>query len=62
MEVRREDFLIVRSALIDPFGNVTDIRFEEIRVDKIPPLELFTFRIPPGVEVVRPPRLPGNSQ
>ena len=62
LEVRKEDFLIVRSALIDPFGNITDIRFEEIRVDKIPPLELFTFQIPPGVEVVRPPRLPGSSQ
>ncbi len=55
LEVRKEDYLIVRSALIDPFGNVTDIRFEEIRVDEALPQELFTFKIPPGIEIVRPP-------
>lgn len=60
LEVRKEDYLIVGSSLIDQFGNVTDIRFEKIRVDEALPQKLFTFRIPPGVEVVEAPRLPGN--
>ncbi|MFQ5911633.1 MAG: outer membrane lipoprotein carrier protein LolA [Nitrospinota bacterium] len=60
LDVRKEDYLIVRSSLIDPYGNVTDIQFENIRVDEALPQDLFTFRIPPGVEVVHPPPTPGS--
>lgn len=58
LDVRRDDFLIVRSALVDPFDNITDIRFQEIRVDVDLSLELFRFQIPRGVEVIEPPRAP----
>ncbi len=61
LEVRKDDFLIVRSTIVDPFGNITDIRFEKIRVDQVPPMAIFTFTIPPGIEVVKPPGVPGSS-
>ena len=61
LDVRKDDFLIVRSTLVDPFGNITDIRFEKIRVDQVLPMAIFTFTIPPGIEVVKPPEMPGSS-
>ena len=61
LEVRKDDFLIVRSTLVDIYGNITDISFEEIRVDLMPPMAIFTFAVPAGVEVVTAPRIPGVS-
>jgi outer membrane lipoprotein carrier protein len=60
LDIRKRDYMIIRSSLIDPFGNVTDIRFAEIRVDETLPHNLFTFKIPPGVEIVHPPQTPAN--
>lgn len=59
LEIRKDDFLIVRSTLVDIYGNITDIFFEEIRVDLIPPRAIFTFAVPAGIEVVTLPRIPG---
>ena len=38
-------------------GNRTEFRFDEFRFDDLPEEALFTFRIPPGTEVVTAPAL-----
>lgn len=38
-------------------GNRTEFRFDEFRFDDLPEETLFTFRIPPGTEVVTAPAL-----
>jgi outer membrane lipoprotein carrier protein len=58
IEVRADDFNIVRSSVVDVFGNVTDVEFSEIVTDRPLLDDLFTFEIPHGVEILRPPRLP----
>ncbi|MFQ6110786.1 MAG: outer membrane lipoprotein carrier protein LolA, partial [Nitrospinota bacterium] len=58
LEVEPEGFRIVRVSLLDPFNNKTTITFSEIEEGKVLSPSLFRFEIPPGVEVVRPPRLP----
>ncbi len=61
IEVRADDFNIVRSSIVDVFGNVTDVEFNEIVTDRPLPDDLFTFEIPRGVEILRPPRLPTSG-
>jgi len=43
---------ILATHVVDLFGNVTRIAFSEIRTNQDPPLELFTFEVPEGVEVI----------
>lgn len=62
LEVRAGDFNIVRSTVVDVFGNVTAVEFDEIVTDRPLPDDLFTFQIPRGVEVLRPPRLPAGGE
>lgn len=49
---------LVTAALIeDPFGNRTRLAFEEIETNTGVPESRFAFTVPPGVQVVTPPRL-----
>lgn len=49
---------LVTAALIeDPFGNRTRLAFEEIKTNTGVPESRFAFTVPPGVQVVTPPRL-----
>jgi outer membrane lipoprotein carrier protein len=49
---------LVTAALIeDPFGNRTRLAFEDIRLNTGVPESRFAFTVPPGVQVVTPPRL-----
>ena len=41
--------------LYDPFGNLTTISLNDIKIDNGVEDSLFVFKIPSGVEVVRPP-------
>ncbi|MBW2267615.1 MAG: outer membrane lipoprotein carrier protein LolA [Deltaproteobacteria bacterium] len=43
----------------DLFGNVTSVRFENIRVNTAPGPAVFRFEAPPGVEVIELERPPG---
>lgn len=49
---------LVTAALIeDPFGNRTRLAFEDIKTNTGVPESRFAFTVPPGVQVVTPPRL-----
>ncbi|HWP34043.1 MAG TPA: outer membrane lipoprotein carrier protein LolA, partial [Thermodesulfobacteriota bacterium] len=50
--------LVTAALIVDPFGNRTRIVFERIRTNVGLPDSRFAFRVPPGVQVVEPPRLP----
>ena len=51
-----KDTMVVNSIyLYDPFGNLTTISLDDIEIDKGVQDSLFSFTIPSGVEVVRPP-------
>lgn len=48
-------FLVSQCRFADAYGNVTRIRFRNIRVNTKLPERLFAFKPPPGVEVVNLP-------
>ncbi len=50
--------LVTAALIADPFGNRTRLAFEDIRTNTGVPESRFTFTVPPGVQVVSPPRLP----
>jgi outer membrane lipoprotein carrier protein len=58
LEVAPGTFDIVRSIIIDHFGNITDIRYSKIRVNKELDESIFTLDLPPDVERLRPPPVP----
>ena len=43
---------IVATSVLDPFGNLTEIRFSEIEINLDPEAETFELEIPDGVEVI----------
>jgi outer membrane lipoprotein carrier protein len=49
--------LVTAALIVDPFGNRTRIAFEGIRTNAGTPDSRFAFTVPPGVQVVAPPRL-----
>jgi outer membrane lipoprotein-sorting protein len=49
---------ILETRLFDLFGNVTHIRFRDIRTDVRPPPDTFRFEPPPGVRVLDAERQP----
>jgi outer membrane lipoprotein carrier protein len=51
-----KDTMVVNSIyLYDPFGNLTTISLKDIEIDKGVQDSLFSFTVPSGVEVIRPP-------
>jgi len=51
-----KDTMVVRSIyLYDPFGNLTTISLKDIEIDSGVQDSLFSFTVPSGVEVIRPP-------
>jgi len=55
LTIDRGNFQILQCSFTDIYGNVTCIRFREIRVNNKLSARLFTFKPPPGVEVVNVP-------
>jgi len=49
-----EIFPILETLVVDPSGNKTAIQFQDVQVNQHLDSELFTFVIPPGVELVDP--------
>jgi outer membrane lipoprotein carrier protein len=49
--------LVTAALIVDPFGNRTRLAFEDIRTNSGVPESRFAFTVPPGVQVVSPPRL-----
>ncbi len=58
LEVEPEGFKIVSVSVLEPLKNKITITFSEIEEGMLLSPSLFRFEVPPGVEVVRPPRLP----
>jgi outer membrane lipoprotein carrier protein len=49
--------LVTAALIVDPFANRTRIAFDQIRQNTGVPDSRFSFDVPPGVQVVTPPRL-----
>ncbi len=47
-------FPLRSSTVLDPSGNATTIEFREVKMNRGLADRLFTFEVPPGVEVLRP--------
>jgi outer membrane lipoprotein carrier protein len=58
LEVDPSTYDINRSVIIDHFGNKTDIRYINIRVNHGLDEGIFVLKLPPNVERVRPPSVP----
>ncbi len=56
--VAKDSYQVVETLVYDQFGNLTRVTFSEIKVNSNLPDDLFTFQIPKGAEVIRPPVLP----
>lgn len=50
--VERESGQIIESSIFDLFGNVTRVRFRDVRTDTSPPPETFQLTPPPGVRIL----------
>ncbi|MGB9735126.1 MAG: outer membrane lipoprotein chaperone LolA [bacterium] len=55
LAVNKKDFLIMRSAIVDKFGNITEIDFKNIKLNTTLPDKLFTFTPPKDVEIIHSP-------
>ena len=55
LTIDRDNFQILRCSFTDIYGNATCIRFTDIKVNNKLSDKLFTFKPPPGVEVVNMP-------
>jgi len=55
LTIDRDNFQILRCSFTDVYGNATSIRFTDIKVNNKLSDKLFTFKPPPGVEVVNMP-------
>lgn len=53
--INKETFLIIQCSFSDVYGNITRIRFTDIKTNTKLPDSLFTFRPPQGVEVFNMP-------
>ncbi|MDI6777197.1 MAG: outer membrane lipoprotein carrier protein LolA [Syntrophales bacterium] len=55
LTIDRDNFQLLRCSFTDIYGNATCIRFRDIKVNNKLSDKLFTFKPPPGVEVVNMP-------
>ncbi|MCI0370959.1 MAG: outer membrane lipoprotein chaperone LolA [candidate division NC10 bacterium] len=55
VRVRRQTALVDRLTLVDAYENTTVLEFSDLRENPRLPDSLFTFRPPPGTDVIRPP-------
>jgi outer membrane lipoprotein-sorting protein len=56
----RKTFYVRQADVFDAYGNPTRTVFKRIRVNRKLPLDLFTFVIPPGTEIIESPNLSGQ--
>jgi outer membrane lipoprotein carrier protein len=55
--VDKKSYLINEVYLYDPFGNVTRLKFQDVKINGGIPDSLFNFEIPEGVDVIKAPSL-----
>jgi outer membrane lipoprotein carrier protein len=52
---------VTGTAVVDLFGNRTEVTFESLQIDRHPDPATFRFRAEPGVSVLRAPEAPGRD-
>ncbi|UCD85056.1 MAG: outer membrane lipoprotein chaperone LolA, partial [Deltaproteobacteria bacterium] len=60
--VAKDSYQVVETLVYDQFDNLTQVIFSDIKVNSNLPDDLFTFRIPKGAEVIKPPVLPRKDK
>lgn len=60
--VAKDSYQVVETLVYDQFGNLTRVTFSEIKINNNLPDDLFSFQIPKGAEVIRPPVLPRKDK
>ena len=60
--VAKDSYQVVETLVYDQFENLTRVTFSDIKVNNSLPDDLFTFQIPKGAEVIKPPVLPRKKR
>jgi len=55
LTVRKSDFSVVASTVVDPVGNLNELKFSKVRRNTGVPDRAFEFKVPKGVRVIGPP-------
>ena len=55
ISVDKKDMIVNTIYLYDPFGNLTTVKLSDIKTNGDVSDSLFDFKIPAGVDVVKPP-------
>jgi len=55
ISVDKKNMMVNTLYLYDPFGNLTTVKLNDIKIDGTVSDSLFDFKVPSGVEVVKPP-------
>ena len=62
LSINKNTMMVDTIYLYDPFGNLTKVKLKDIQVDKGVPDSLFKFKVPSGVEVIKPPASTAGRQ
>ncbi len=60
--VAKDSYQVMGTLVYDQFENLTRVIFSEIKTNNDLPDDLFSFQIPKGAEVIRPPVLPRKDK
>lgn len=62
LSINKNTMMVDTIYLYDPFGNLTKVKLKDIQVDKGVSDSLFKFKVPSGVEVIKPPASSAGRQ
>jgi outer membrane lipoprotein carrier protein len=62
LSINKNTMMVDTIYLYDPFGNLTKVKLKDIQVDKGVSDSLFDFKVPSGVEVIKPPTSTAGRQ
>jgi outer membrane lipoprotein carrier protein len=62
LSINKNTMMVDTIYLYDPFGNLTKVKLKDIQVDKGVSDSLFDFKVPSGVEVIKPPASTAGRQ
>ena len=55
LSINKSNMMVNTLYLYDPFGNLTKVSLRDIEIDKGVSDSLFDFKVPSGVEIIKPP-------
>ena len=56
LTVNKTDFSVVASTVVDPVGNLNELKFSKVQRNTGVPDRAFEFKVPKGVRIIDPPR------